>query len=107
MEKDISNKELLESLNKRFIAIEENMATKEDLKSFATKEDIKVITSDLQETNTKVDLIAKTTVHILENMATKTDLLETENKLQEQINGISTDIKSFKEEVRHELLLNK
>lgn len=71
---------------------------------------------DVKKLQESVDLIAKTTAHILENMATKedlkpfatkTDLLETENRLQEQIIGISQDIKSFKEEVRHELLLNK
>jgi hypothetical protein len=40
-------------------------------------------------------------------MATKQNLLETESRLQDQINVISQDVKSFKEEVRHELLLNK
>lgn len=72
--------------------------------------------SDVKKLQESVDLIAKTTAHILENMATKedlksfatkTDLLETEARLQSQINGISGDLKSFKEEVRHELLLNK
>ena len=72
--------------------------------------------NDIKKLQDSVDLIAKTTAHILENMATKedlkafatkTDLLETESRLQSQINGISTDMKSFKEEVRHELLLNK
>ncbi len=62
---------------------------------------------DIKKLQDSMDLIAKTTAHILENMATKTDLLETENRLQDQINGISQDMKSFKEEVRHELLLNK
>lgn len=71
---------------------------------------------DVKKLQESVDLIAKTTAHILENMATKddlkafatkTDLLETESRLQDQINGISEDVKSFKEEVRHELLLGK
>lgn len=63
--------------------------------------------NDVKKLQESVDLIAKTTAHILENMATKTDLLETESRLQDQINGISEDVKSFKEEVRHELLLGK
>jgi hypothetical protein len=75
---------------------------------------------DVKKLQESVDLIAKTTAHILENMATKQDiadirnematkqnLLETESRLQDQINVISQDVKSFKEEVRHELLLNK
>ncbi len=74
------------------------------------------MSEDLKKIQDSIDLLAKTTVSILENMATKedlkalatkTDLLETESRLQDQINGISTDVKSFKEEIRHELLLNK
>jgi hypothetical protein len=80
---------------------------------------------DMQKLQNSVDLIAKTTAYILDNMATKTDLenfatkkdleglatkrdlLETESRLQDQILGITTDIKSFKEEVRQEILLGK
>lgn len=81
--------------------------------------------SDVKKLQESVDLIAKTTAYILENMATKEDLkafatktdlldlatkrdlLETELRLQTQINGISQDMKSFKEEVRQEILLGK
>ncbi len=74
------------------------------------------MSEDFKKIQDSIDLLAKTTASILENMATKedlkalatkTDLLETESRLQDQINGISTDVKSFKEEIRHELLLNK
>ncbi len=55
------------------------------------KEDIK----KLQDT---VDKVAKNTLHILEVMATKEDLTKTELKLQTQINGIESDLKSFKKD---------
>ncbi len=61
-----------------------------------------------------IDLIAKTTADILgkidgiggrinnieENMSTKKDLALAEFRLQTQISGLETDLKSFKEEVR-------
>jgi len=53
----------------------ETMATKKDLEGFATKED-------------------------LNGLATKKDLASTEFRLQKQISGIETDLKSFKQETR-------
>ena len=54
------------------------------------KEDIK----KLQDT---VDIVAKTTLHILEVMATKEDLL----KLQLQANNIESELKSFKKDTQN------
>lgn len=54
----------------------------------------------MQKLQNSVDLIAKTTATILENMATKKDLSMAEFRLQSQISNIETDLKSFKQEVR-------
>ena len=40
MEKDITNKELLDSINRSFTKIEEKMATKQDLESFKLETNI-------------------------------------------------------------------
>ena len=72
-EKEITNRELLEAMNRSFSKIEGRMATKEDLTRMATKE-------DLTRMATKEDLT---------RMATKEDLAQ-----------ISVDLQSFKVETR-------
>lgn len=67
---------------------------------------------DATKLQESVDTIAKTTAHILENMATKQELSETRKELSEtrysvsslqtQVNGIETDLKSFKNDTREE-----
>ena len=81
-EKEITNRELLEAMNRSFSKIEGRMATKEDLTRMATKE-------DLTRMATKEDLTRMATKEDLTRMATKEDLAQ-----------ISVDLQSFKVETR-------
>jgi hypothetical protein len=58
--------------------------------------------NDVKKLQKSVDLIAKTTAYILENMATKDDIKELAIKveLKSEIHDLRTDLKGFKEETR-------
>ncbi len=72
-DKEITNTELLESINRSFSGIEKRMATKDDLKRMATKDDLK-------------------------RMATKEDLLDLKLELKTDIYELRTEIKGFKKD---------
>ena len=55
---------------------------------------------DVKKLQKSVDLIAKTTANILQTMATKKEVSEGNLSLQNQINSLSSELKSFKKETR-------
>ncbi|KKQ56135.1 MAG: hypothetical protein US74_C0018G0006 [Parcubacteria group bacterium GW2011_GWA2_38_13] len=76
--KDISNQELLEF-------IKDTVATKDDLKQYATK-------TDLEQFATKDDLKQYATKTDLEQFATKDDLKEFKNDIIEKLDGVSKQL---------------
>ncbi|HPS21375.1 MAG TPA: hypothetical protein PLO44_01045 [Candidatus Paceibacterota bacterium] len=72
------------------------LATKEDLKGLAVKQDVEEVKSDLQES---IDVIAKTTAYLLENMATKKDILEIKTEIQD----FRVEMKGFKNETENSI----
>ena len=54
-EKEITNTELLESINRSFSSIEKKMVTKDDIKDMATK-------TDIERINKRIDDYAETKV---------------------------------------------
>ena len=76
-------------------------ATKEDLSRFATKEDLSSFATknDILGIRAEVDIIAKTTAYILENMATKKDISD----VKAEINDIRMDLKSFKKDTEYSI----
>ena len=86
MEKEQENniQKSLDTIAQTTAYILENMVTKEEAKAFLTKEDGKAFL-------TKEDGKA---------FVTKNDLAKVELNLQTQINGIESDLKSFKQETK-------
>ena len=50
-----------------------------------------------------IDIISKTTAYILENMATKNDLINLELKLTTEIQDFRSDFKSFKKDINDDM----
>lgn len=93
----ISNEDLLEAIGKGFQSMEDRMITKEDLKNFATKDDLKeAIENAVQPLATKLDLTEYAKNSDLENLATKADIA----RLEAKIDGIKImEIQPLKERV--------
>jgi len=94
--KDISNQELLEFI-KDTVATKDDLkqyATKTDLEQFATKDDLKqyATKTDLEQFATKDDLKQYATKTDLEQFATKDDLKEFKNDIIEKLDGVSKQL---------------
>ncbi len=81
MVKEITNKDLFDLINK---SNEKNEAS------------FKGVEASFKEVREDISLLAKTTAGILNNMATKQDIMN----LHFQVNSIEVDLKSFKKETR-------
>src|SRR5438270_1278679 len=76
------NDQILDHLNKRFDAIEKNMATKSDLQE---------VKQTQAQTNTALEALAAGQKDIRENMATKADI----HRLEQKIDKIAKRGKSY------------
>lgn len=85
--KEITNIELLKSINRSFSNIEKKMATKDDLKNLATKIEIEQIRVDLrgfkqetrenfEEVNQKIDDLIETIEDVTSNHESRIEVLE-------------------------------
>ena len=85
--KEITNIELLKSINRSFSNIEKKMATKDDLKNLATKIEIEQIRVDLrgfkqetrenfEEVNQKIDDLIETIEDVKSNHESRIEVLE-------------------------------
>lgn len=85
MEKDISNKELLESMNKGFSNIEKRF-------------------SGIETSNQEIlESIVRSFSKIEQKMATKEDLINLELKLTTEIQDFRSDFKSFKKDTEDDI----
>ena|SRR3989338_10711399 len=73
--KPISNEDLLEAMGNGFQSMEDRMATKDDLKAFASKRDFAEFRLEINES--------------LKSVATKDDLRDLENKLIEDTGAVT------------------
>jgi RAB protein geranylgeranyltransferase component A len=91
-EKDVTNLELLQSINRSFSKVEEKMATKEDLKNLEArmatktdieglKEEIKGVKNQLEGTNKRIDDMSMNRVKNEDHnkLKSRVDFLETRN----------------------------
>ncbi|MFZ1019377.1 MAG: hypothetical protein WAN61_00090 [Minisyncoccia bacterium] len=92
-DKEITNTELLESINRSFSGIEKRMATKDDLKRMATKEDLLdlklELKTDIYELRTEIKGFKKDTTDsiekIEEDVADLTDTVMHQDKRIERL----------------------
>ncbi len=95
MKKEITNKDLFDLINK---SNEKNEASFKGVEANFKEvgDSFKGIEASFKEIREDISLISKTTAGILNNMATKQDIMN----LHFQVNSIEVDLKSFKKETR-------
>jgi hypothetical protein len=81
-EQEITNIELLESINRSFSKIEKKMATKEDIKNMATKNDIEGLKDKIEGVNKRIDDFVTTRVKIEDHNKLKVRVSILEEKVR-------------------------
>ena len=84
-----------QDIQKLIKANKQVFATKEDLKSFATKEDFNEIKEDLKSFATKEELDKKSTLLLKEIFSVKDELSQRINSLDEKFDRLMTSIDSY------------
>ncbi|MEK7471099.1 MAG: hypothetical protein AAB623_00415 [Patescibacteria group bacterium] len=98
MEKEITNKDLANLIGNLSVTTDNNTKSIKDLANLIGN--LSVTTDN----NTKsIDIIAKNTAYILDNMATKEDLLNLKQELKTDIYDFRTEFKSFKEDTNESI----
>lgn len=80
-EKEITNKELLESINRSFSRVEKKMVTKEDVKGIV-KEEVEGLKNQLEGVNKRIDNFVVTRVKYEDHnkLKSRVDLIESKLK---------------------------